>query len=366
MRILHLIPSLTTGGAETQLCYLSEKFAKAGHDVHIAYHLQNQASRTPAGVKLHHLSVRSNYDPLLLLKIIRLIKRTKPDILHSWALQMDILGYLASKICGIKWLFREASSQKAYDFTSIKYKIREKLAQYADCIVANSEAGLDYWRNRAPATRLELIHNGLPLEFIDSIRPDRSCLPEFARPAQIPLILYAGRLAAEISAQKNVDQLLRSLLQIKAQNFVCLICGDGPHKKHLQNLSMALNLTGKVIFTGSLPQIELWQLMKEASVFVSLSAFEGHPNTVLEAMACNCPMVLSDIEAHRSILDDRSAIFVNQDIANEVSAAINISLTDRRSAEQRAMRAHSLVNKFSVSEMTAKYESLYLSMIDSR
>ncbi len=56
----------------------------------------------------------------------------------------------------------------------------------------------------------------------------------------------------------------------------------------------------------------VWALMKKASVFVSLSAYEGCPNTVMEAMACGCPIIVSDIPEHREILDEQSALFVTR------------------------------------------------------
>lgn len=58
---------------------------------------------------------------------------------------------------------------------------------------------------------------------------------------------------------------------------------------------------------------DLWAKLRRAAVFVSVSLYEGCPNTVLKAMAADCLLVVSDIPAHRALLDDQIGMFVNPD-----------------------------------------------------
>ena len=104
---------------------------------------------------------------------------------------------------------------------------------------------------------------------------------------------------------------------------------------------------------------DLWSWMKAASAFVSLSRFEGCPNTVLEAMACGCPLVVSDIPAHRELLDESSALLVNATDPDAIAAALTSTLTDRDAARRRAEVAAVRVESFSIERVAAAYEALY-------
>ena len=137
-------------------------------------------------------------------------------------------------------------------------------------------------------------------------------LPAGLENPEAPIVLYVGRLTSDGSATKNLKAFLETLAYVRQeQSVVGVLCGEGPQRSELEVLRHKLGLDEDVHFTGYLPAASVWALMKKASVFVSLSAYEGCPNTVMEAMACGCPLVLSDIPAHREILDETCALFVD-------------------------------------------------------
>ena len=63
-----------------------------------------------SGVHLHPIAHSGNYDPMLFLRLVRLIWRLRPDIVQTWLLQMDILGGLAASLTRTPWLLREPVS----------------------------------------------------------------------------------------------------------------------------------------------------------------------------------------------------------------------------------------------------------------
>jgi glycosyltransferase involved in cell wall biosynthesis len=103
--------------------------------------------------------------------------------------------------------------------------------------------------------------------------------------------------------------------------------------------------------------------MKKASVFVSLSAYEGCPNAVMEAVACGCSIVLSDIAAHREILDESCARFVDPFNIHQTVDAIAQALCDVDTSEGRVLKVKQRLQEWSIVEMARKWEDIYRACI---
>jgi glycosyltransferase involved in cell wall biosynthesis len=356
MRILHLIPSLSGGGAERQLSYLAAALTRAGHEIHIGYSREGPHKPALSGVVLHRLNARSNYDPYLLWQLFLLAKNIKPDIIHTWILQMDILGGIIARLNGVPWILREPSSAMAYPPTW-KHYLRVKVSSGASAIVSNSSGGDAYWKAALPCVCRYVIPNGVPVDEID--RTVGALPPEVAK-SEAPIVLYVGRLTDDSSASKNLKAFLEALACVREhQNFLGILCGEGPQRSFLEGLRHRLGLDTYVHFTGSLPTGLVWALMKRASVFVSLSSYEGCPNTVMEAVTCGCPLVLSDISAHREILDGRCSLFVDPLNIQQTAEAILMTLRNADVSKSRSLIARQKTEEWSIAEMARNYVRVY-------
>jgi glycosyltransferase involved in cell wall biosynthesis len=304
------------------------------------------------GVVLHQLKARSNYDPYLLWQVVRLIRRIKPDIIHSWILQMHILGGMVARITGIPWIFRESSSAMAY-LPTWKNRLRVWVGSGASAIVSNSRGGDQYWESQLPNSRRYIIFNGLPLNEID--RTAAALPPGLSKP-NAPIVLFVGRMVEP----KNLRVFLEVLNYLKQrQKVLGIFCGEGPQRSELEVLTQKLALNTDVLFTGHLPAASVWVLMKKASVFVSLSAYEGCPNTVMEAMACGCPLVISNIPAHHEILDESCALFVDPSNIQQTADTVAETLLNTDASKGRTLIAKQKTHKWSISEMAQNYERVY-------
>jgi glycosyltransferase involved in cell wall biosynthesis len=369
MRILHLCPSLAAGGAERQLCYLSRELGNRGHDVHIV--LQNTGPNIHflAGVKNVHLYVLgkgkrvadgersvANYNPVPVARVFQMLRRLRPDVVQTWIPQMDIVGGIAAKVTGVPWILREPSSGLAYVKGGIKVTVRAWLGRAASIVVANSRAGSDYWGSIEPSIRRVVIRNGVPLAELERT----ACLEHPGIPAGVPLILWAGRF----DQQKNVERTFQAMIDaVFRSSAKAIICGSGPLRSRLEQMVSSVSDPCRVELWPY--QAQLWPLMKRAQVFVSASYNEGSPNGVLEAMACRCPLVVSDIPEHREFLSPESAEFVDPRSLSSITNGIERVLTNSTLVEARVQKAYSDIAQFSVEKMVSHYEDLYRSVSTS-
>jgi len=356
MRIFHLISDLSGGGAERQLCYLVPELARMGHEVHVAYCNDGPSKVELPGVVLHKLEVRSNHDPFLLFKVFRLTRGIKPHVMQTWLLQMDVVGALVAVLNRIPCVFREASSAQAYT-RSLKNRLRIWAASRADVIISNSRGGAAYWQDLFPRRRPRIVNNGLPVE---EIVQAKAPLPQGVADLDLPIVLYVGR----VIPTKTLVTLVEAFAKVVREEPACLvICGEGELQPELESLARELNLEGLVRFTGFLPALSVWTLMKKAAVFVSLSRFEGCPNTVMEAMASGCPVILSDIPAHREIADESCALLVDASKLDQTAQSILESLRQKEQAAARAAVAKDNAEQWSIKKMASSYESIYKGLL---
>lgn len=361
LRILHCAPRLAGGGAERQLSYLARHHADAGHQIHIAYLAGSEVPQELQrnNISLHPIRHFSTYDPYILVRLIRLIRAIKPDIIQTWLLQMDVFAGIAAFLTRTPWLLREPSSAANWP-ASLKSQTRIWTANTSDAVISNSRGGDAYWAHFKPATQRFVVGNALPLDEIAATPP--ATRETLGLPSAGPIIMYAGRMSEE----KNLDTLVRALARVTSVTAsTAIMFGDGPLRLPLQQLVDEMGARDRVLLPGK--SAGIWSALKSADLFVSISKFEGRPNAILEAITCRCPLVVSDIPAHREFLDDSMAIFVNRyDNPECVSEAILAALENRENTARYSQAAAHQVEGWSVPLVAEQYEQIYATILQRR
>ena len=350
MRVLQCIWRLSIGGTEGQLTRLASGLSRRGIDVHVVTALPGDLDSAVA-CPMHRIAPLFKYDPSAFLQLATLSRRLRPDVIHTFLTQMDIVGGAAATILRIPWVLSERSNVNAYP-PALRHRMRAMIGKQADAIVANSPAGADYWRRVAPGVaRIRVIPNAIPHTEIDAAAP-------LADPPPGELILYAGRLSPE----KNLKPLLAALAPIlRERNATAAFCGDGMLRKELEQKTRDLGIEGRTRFAGNVPNV--WSWMKSASAIVAVSTFEGNPNAVLEAAAAGVPLILSDIPAHRAVFGDDAARFVDGSMPESITIGILDVLENRQEALARARRAREAIGSRTEDEILSQYEQVYREVI---
>jgi glycosyltransferase involved in cell wall biosynthesis len=243
----------------------------------------------------------------------------------------------------------------------LKTRLRRWLGARADAIVSNSAGGDAYWSAVKPARQRFIIGNVVPLDEIEA--SPKVPIESLGFSDHRPIIMAAGRL----DPQKNFEVMIRGLAAaIDRTGAGVVIFGEGPLRGRLEALIQALGMEGKILLPGMVPSI--WGALKSARMFVSLSRYEGHPNAVLEAMACGCPLIVSDISSHREFLDETTSILVQRyEDPNALAKAVLEVTTDGEAASARSRVARARLDVgYDVATISGKYEKVYEAIVAYR
>jgi glycosyltransferase involved in cell wall biosynthesis len=357
-KLLHLIPTLEGGGAERQLVMLAVEQSKRGWDVNIGLRRSNGVYSKfliNSKIKIHELGDFKGLNPKLMISIGKLIRNLKPDLVQTWLPQMDVIGGMAATCNAVPLVMTERASHLAFNNFDLSTAIRKRVGRRAKAVVANSSAGMSYWKkNVLNTTILEKIPNAVDVSAIRSAAPISNELIQ----SNENIMLVVGRL----THQKAVEVVLHAISLLNdREGFKCIIIGEGPLRQDLNELIHTLNIVDSVVM---LPfQSEWWGWLKIAKALISMSRYEGNPNVLLEAMGAGCPLIVSDIPEHREILTDKLAIFVPCENSIQLAATINKFFSDLESAYKRSDHARKYVDGLTIQRTADAYEEVYSKII---
>lgn len=200
----------------------------------------------------------------------------------------------------------------------------------ADKIIAPSKTTEAYLKSFFPDVvreKTEVIYNGNPLgraSFGTNI-PDKTS----------PFLLSASKFVAYANQLNLIEGY--ALLSRMVDNIpeLWLVGGilDSVYYKKVQKAIVRSNLTKKVKILGMVAHEELVSLYSKAAGFVFSSTLEVCPHTLIEAMACGVPMVVSKIEPMPEICED-AAIYFDPFNKYDIAEKIRIILTDSETRER--------------------------------
>ena len=356
MRVLHCIETLQAGGAERQLTYLAQGLRRLGHEVEVAYLGGGpyEAALAATGARLHRIA--RGAAPVELLRLCRIVRARRPDVVQTWLGRMNVLGAVAGEALGRPWIFSERSL-RLHDH-GLRGLMRGLIGARAPLLVANSQAGARLWRRLRGRRAIEVVPNGLPLDEIARTEPaDRAAL---GVPSSAELIVWAGRFVPA----KNIEVLalaLCRLLEARPRAFA-IACGDGELRSAFSSTVARHGLSSRCLSPGHLSDV--WALLKTADLLFLPSLTEGRPNVLLEAMAARCPVVLSDIAPHRELVPPTAARFFPPTSTATAVAELTAALDDIEGTRTRAEHAYELVRTFSIDAMVQAHLRLYQNLVE--
>ena len=154
------------------------------------------------------------------------------------------------------------------------------------------------------------------------------------------ILLTISRLTPE----KNLDRVIKvfSRLNNELNDTLLFIVGEGSEKAKLQALSHELGMESKVIFFGWREDIH--NFLKIADLFILFSETEGYNRSVVEAMSCLCPVIMTNVgPAGDLVINNENGLIIDLD-DNKLLEAIKFLLSNHELREQLIKKGLDSVN----------------------
>jgi glycosyltransferase involved in cell wall biosynthesis len=296
-KVTLFVASMKGGGAERVIANLSQGFAQLHipTDMLLVWKTGDYLRFIPPEVPVISLEVRRLWQchkPL-----VRYLRETRPDAMLSTLTRCNFHALLAKRFAKVptRLVVREANTPSVEEqvlgfYERTVLRIMKRFYKHADRIVAVSKGVADDLARfaRLPRERISVVYNPTINADLYAMR-DQPVDHPWLQAGELPVVLGVGRLAP----QKGFDVLLKAFAQAREQvQARLIILGEGPNRVELEQLAGQLGVGKEVDMPGFVQNP--FAYMRRAGVFVLASRFEGLPNTLIQAMGCECPVVSTD------------------------------------------------------------------------
>lgn len=315
MRVAFVVHSLGTGGSERQVITLARGLASRGHAITVftlrgGGTLERELEQT-AVTCVAPSHGRRWYQPAELLALVRKVRRFRPDVVHSYLVDPNLLVTILRPFLGaghLVWGVRDAGEGRYHRFSALTFRATCVAARIPDLIIANSEAGRRYHVQRGyPANKVVVIENGIDGRMYQPDAVERDRVRAAWGIAHADLLVG---MVARLDPLKDHDTFLRAAGELAREDtslrFVCVGSVGGPQLVALEERARSLGLGGRLVCTGERDDLAAVYSALDVACLSSLS--EGFPNVVAEAMACGTPCVVTDVGDAAAIVEGSGVV----------------------------------------------------------
>lgn len=366
INILYIIWSLGLGGAEKVVIDLCKKIDK--DKFHPTVCCLNDKGvfadeLEDVGIEVIPLYKKPKFDPYIICKIYKLIKNKQTDLVHTHLWTANFWGRIAAKLSGVKVIVITEHNVDVWKKRT-HFWADKLLSFITNKIIAVSNKVKEFYikMTKISPDKFITIYNGVDLTKFNIQTNVLEKKKEFGIKPTDKVIVIIGRL----EAAKAHHIFLNALKEIinRVQNFKAFIIGDGSLKQEIILLAKKLNLHHHVIITGLRKDIP--ELLSLADLFVLSSTREGFPITLLEAMSCGIPAVVTNVGGNSELcINGETGLIVDSNNPKALAEAIFILLTDQNLSGNFSKASKARIQTLFTTEiMTKNHETLYLNLLN--
>lgn len=354
MKILHIITSLRTGGAEHLMVDLLPRLRGLGNEVEL---LIFDGTRTPfyaqlesTGIPIHRLGIGGNvYHPRNLWRLTKFLHKHHYDIVHTHNTACQLFAPLAKILSGshsrLVTTEHNATNRRRNKWW-LKPIDKWMYSRYANIICIADQTYDNLTSYIGKKNHISTIYNGVDTQRF--VRP----VKDIAGQSEFVITMIAA-----FREQKDQDTLIHAMTLLPKQFYLQLV-GDGPRRPLLEELATKQGVADRVTFLGI--RTDIPEIMESSDVMVLSSHWEGLSLSSIEGMASGRPFVASDVDGLREVVAGYGLLFPEGN-SRALASAIRGLCENANYYRDVAQNCQQRAQEFDIAIMAQKYNELYSS-----
>ncbi|HEX5582107.1 glycosyltransferase family 4 protein [Gaiella sp.] len=383
IRVLRVIARLNMGGPALHVTYLARGLAERGYETTLVAGDVGRGEQSMAfvaeraGVEVVRLpglsrEVSPVRDAVAAWRVARIIRRVRPDVVHTHTAKAGAIGRAAALLAGpgrrpvVVHTFHGHVLRGYFGTmgTLLFRAIETALARVTDRLIAVSPEVRDelVGLRVAPREKFSVVRLGIELEPRVRFEGDAT---EVRRRHGIPADKFVVGWFGRMTAVKRTDDLLTMLAGVRERGIdaLLLLVGDGDDRVRLEQRAHDLGLARSCLFAGYQEDVAPWYAI--CDVVVLTSASEGTPVTIIEALAAARPVVATRVGGVPDVVDEgETGFLVRPRDTHALAERLEILARDpeRRFAMGEAGRQR-MLERYAVDRLVSDVDALYRELL---
>ncbi|MDD5020667.1 MAG: glycosyltransferase family 4 protein [Endomicrobiaceae bacterium] len=301
------------------------------------------------------------------LEIYKILKKERPDIVHTHSSKAGILGRCSAFAAGIKNIIHTIhgfpfNGTQSFLKRNLYIMLEKFCAKISKILIPvsteNIKKGLSYGIGKEIQYRY--VRLGIDIENFKKIKGTPSLKRELNLKDTDIFVTTIG----PFKPQKNLEDFINvaNIIVNKNSNYKFIITGDGIERKKLENLIKNFNLKNNVYLLGWRRDIS--NILNSSDFFIMTSLWEGLPISTIEAMSCGLVPIVNDVDGQREIIKDNENGFLIKPYDTKATADKILFLAENPDIKNKmSLNARQTINEtFSIDYMIKQHENIYLEL----
>ncbi len=372
-KIFHVITKLELGGAQKVTLMTLERLPRDRYHLGLATGpeglLVDWANRIPdlrcVWIPSMVREVRPLPDLRAFFALWRLFRRERPEIVHTHSSKAGIIGRWAARLAGVPFIFHTAHGLGFNDF---QRPMVRKFYTWLECITSKittklfmvSYANAEKAEKCGMARRGEwvLSRDAIAVEEFMQPKPRRQKLREWGIPEEKIVVGMVACLKPQKSPEDFIEVAARVLEKTDSAHFV--MAGDGELRRSVEDRIRKHGIGDHITLLGWQNETDMPEIYRNLDIVVLTSLWEGLPCVFSEAMACELPIVATNVDGAREAITDGDNGYLHEphDVDGMARSVLRL-IGDLELRHRIGQRGRSRVMEFDIGTSVAIVDSMY-------